>query len=288
MNYERIYNEFIENRRLIEPAIFSGAKLNLRSRLRKQIKKDGAFLFGNYETHHILPKSLGGDDEICNLITLTISDHIFAHMLLAKIYGGSQWFSIERILCNYPGKYVTDKRVRRFCEKAKIKANLTKSKMMSEMKKDHEYIAKIQEGVSKAREDKKIYHFWHSLHGDVHCTRNELEALYGVNKLTSWAICTGRTLMTRSGWCVVEFNPERKPLDTRAVQLRESNPMKREEIYEKVMATRKTLDSNDPGRYKRYSLNRIYAKGEKHHMHGKAPLLGKKRITDVHGKTRYV
>lgn len=71
MNPEKIYKNFIENRRAKEDSIE-----------------------GYFEVHHILPRSLGGTDNPDNLIKLTASDHIFAHYLLAKIHGGRQWAPI--------------------------------------------------------------------------------------------------------------------------------------------------------------------------------------------------
>ena len=40
---------------------------------------------GYYEKHHILPRSMGGDNESDNLVTLTYSEHIIAHLLLYAI-----------------------------------------------------------------------------------------------------------------------------------------------------------------------------------------------------------
>lgn len=68
MNYIRIYEAFIKDRRAKEPT-----------------------LTGYTERHHILPRSLGGGDEPENLIALTPGDHFFAHLLIAKIHGGNQW-----------------------------------------------------------------------------------------------------------------------------------------------------------------------------------------------------
>lgn len=39
-----------------------------------------------YETHHIIPRSLGGGDEFENLVDLTYREHFLAHWLLTKIY----------------------------------------------------------------------------------------------------------------------------------------------------------------------------------------------------------
>lgn len=71
MDYKRIYDEFIADR------------------LNKQPSKPDYF-----ERHHILPKSLGGGNESSNIINLTPGDHYFAHLCLAKIYGGKQWLGV--------------------------------------------------------------------------------------------------------------------------------------------------------------------------------------------------
>lgn len=70
MNYSRIYEQFITDRRARpEPE-------------------------GYCEVHHIVPRSLGGGDEPENLVKLTPEDHFFAHLLLAKIHGGVLWVPV--------------------------------------------------------------------------------------------------------------------------------------------------------------------------------------------------
>lgn len=61
MNYKRIYNELISNR-----------KQNL--------------VEGYGESHHIIPKCLNGTDEKENIVKLTAREHFIAHALLCKIY----------------------------------------------------------------------------------------------------------------------------------------------------------------------------------------------------------
>jgi hypothetical protein len=39
-----------------------------------------------YEKHHIIPRCMGGDDSIDNLVKLTPEEHYLAHQLLVKIY----------------------------------------------------------------------------------------------------------------------------------------------------------------------------------------------------------
>lgn len=61
MNYEKIYYNIINKR-----------------------KKEKFIGYG--ETHHILPKSLGGTDNIDNMVRLTAREHFLCHLLLTKIH----------------------------------------------------------------------------------------------------------------------------------------------------------------------------------------------------------
>lgn len=69
MNYERIYNNLISSRKLLN---------------RK--KNEGQY----FERHHIIPKCLGGNNRKDNLILLTFREHFLAHWLLVKIYSESK------------------------------------------------------------------------------------------------------------------------------------------------------------------------------------------------------
>lgn len=42
-----------------------------------------------YEKHHILPRSMGGDDAPENMVYLTLREHFVAHLLLWRIYRNS-------------------------------------------------------------------------------------------------------------------------------------------------------------------------------------------------------
>jgi hypothetical protein len=50
----------------------------------KERGSDKSKLEGYYESHHILPKSLGGNDSVENLVLLTAREHFIAHILLWK------------------------------------------------------------------------------------------------------------------------------------------------------------------------------------------------------------
>jgi 5-methylcytosine-specific restriction endonuclease McrA len=53
------------------------------------------------ETHHIIPKSLGGSDTPDNLVNLTAREHFIAHRLLTKMTEGvanrSMWWAVHRL-----------------------------------------------------------------------------------------------------------------------------------------------------------------------------------------------
>ena len=50
------------------------------------------------ERHHIVPRSLGGEDTIDNIVLLTIQEHYVAHLLLYKMGYKNQIFSAECFL----------------------------------------------------------------------------------------------------------------------------------------------------------------------------------------------
>lgn len=73
MNYVRIYDQFIADR----------------------CEKESSLTV--FERHHILPRSLGGTDAPANIIRLSPSDHLFAHILLARVHGGRLVWTAARM-----------------------------------------------------------------------------------------------------------------------------------------------------------------------------------------------
>lgn len=109
MDYERIYREFIADRK-------------------------GRCPGGYTERHHINPRSLGGDDSAENLIKLSARDHYFAHCCLAKMYGGKMWSALFAVA----NMAKTDEAWRYFCrrrmvEAARAKAAARRSEHMTEL-----------------------------------------------------------------------------------------------------------------------------------------------------------
>jgi hypothetical protein len=83
MNYNRIYSELIAHAK----------QSNVRSS-------------EYYETHHIVPKCLGGIDDKTNLVDLTPEQHFVAHLLLVKMHKNNQQllYAVNMMGCGFPGK----------------------------------------------------------------------------------------------------------------------------------------------------------------------------------------
>jgi hypothetical protein len=67
MNYNIIYNTLILSRQQLNRKKFKGEY---------------------YESHHIIPKSLGGPGRKINIVLLTAKEHFIAHLLLYKMHSG--------------------------------------------------------------------------------------------------------------------------------------------------------------------------------------------------------
>jgi hypothetical protein len=73
-----------------------------------------------FERHHVIPKSLGGANNLSNLVQLTLREHFVAHKLLTRIHTGEaqkkMWFAYYR-LCNRHRRTTS-----RMYEQAKLQA----------------------------------------------------------------------------------------------------------------------------------------------------------------------
>jgi hypothetical protein len=72
MNYQGIYNKIIANAKLRNSA------------------KSGSLIV---ETHHIIPRHCGGNNLKENKVNLTLREHFVCHVLLTKIYKGTEFYA---------------------------------------------------------------------------------------------------------------------------------------------------------------------------------------------------
>lgn len=103
------------------------------------------------ETHHILPRCLGGSDDKTNLIELRVKDHSIAHLLLSEAYPDNVDLSTAAYLMRVIkyGTFEYDQLRERHIDNLKS-ATIDRNKKYFTMYKDDEEIC-------VKREDKSIY-----------------------------------------------------------------------------------------------------------------------------------
>ena len=151
--YQKTYDSLIEKRRKFP--------------LTKD-KNDPNYIY--CETHHILPKCLGGSNEEENLVNLTAREHFIAHMLLVKIYekrGDKNGFirmskALESMskLKNNPYRDIT-----LFSSKLYAKLIIPAREMLDETKQK---LSKIKKGIplsEKAKAKMKLRYEYKKAHG---------------------------------------------------------------------------------------------------------------------------
>ena len=111
------------------------------------------------ETHHILPKSMDGSNDVDNLVVLTGKEHFICHYLLTKIYPEvDSMVRAFQIMCNRTkGKTAND-----YCVQRERFAKISRNRVVSEetrakmriigkrQAQDPEYLKRVSEGVLRA------------------------------------------------------------------------------------------------------------------------------------------
>ncbi len=80
--------------------------LCLKGQARANTRHTAKELLGVVEQHHILPKSLQGDNEADNLVFLSLREHFIAHLLLVKFLSGQN----KHKMCYALHRLITDKK----------------------------------------------------------------------------------------------------------------------------------------------------------------------------------
>lgn len=79
MNYEKIYNSFLNDAKITSPK----ERINRRNNNDSRLVADTIYV----EYHHIIPKSQGGSDSSENLVCLLPEEHLFVHFMRWKVFG---------------------------------------------------------------------------------------------------------------------------------------------------------------------------------------------------------
>ena len=92
MNYDKLYKDFINYCKNTTPK----TRLSIRDDQDIRLRKDHLYV----ENHHIIPKSVGGSDDIDNMILLLPEEHLFAHKIRYKAYNLRQDMLAVRFILN--------------------------------------------------------------------------------------------------------------------------------------------------------------------------------------------
>lgn len=126
MDYQKIYNSLIEK---------------ARSKTRKKSRDI------YYENHHILPKSLGGDNSKKNLILLTAKEHFVAHKLLLEIYNNKEMIYAFFRMTHFSKKH--HKRDYKISSREFERLKILLSDTVKQNWEDEEYRLKTLESIEK-------------------------------------------------------------------------------------------------------------------------------------------
>lgn len=99
---------------------------------------------GYVERHHILPKALGGTDDSSNLVALTAREHFIAHLLLARLHGGSMWYALAIMKKDGRGSSRSFAEARR--KLSSLMTGNTKTLGRKASEEEREYLSSIRKG----------------------------------------------------------------------------------------------------------------------------------------------
>lgn len=136
MNYQRVYDDFIVSRREREDELEV------------------------FDRHHVVPRCLGGSNDAENIIRLRPSDHLFAHVLLAKIHGGVLVMSAIRMsgMKRYNGGRASRSRYQHLREQHRKLARefllSRRDEVSAAMKGNRHCVGRVQSSVTKERKQR--------------------------------------------------------------------------------------------------------------------------------------
>lgn len=209
-------------------------------------------LDGYKEKHHIIPRCLGGADNEENLVNLTAEEHFVAHQLLVKIYpGNNKLISALSKMCSSSSK------------------NKRNNKWYGWIRKRYSLSVSGEKNPSAKFTNKEVIEIYHSTD-----SIDELSKRYNVSRYNITSI--KRKIYYRSVTEEIDVLPGfsdkdlRKPIPIDFIEKIFYDSGDYEYFWEKYKATKGVVRSikskksfkkitsklNDPGRIKRYNLNR--------------------------------
>lgn len=172
---------------------------------------------GYVEKHHILPKSLGGSNDISNLVTLTAKEHFIVHhllvkMTLSKVDTDKMWSAFFMMHIGRNSKSRTYAKTYELS-----KRHMSESKKMNYLGENNHFYGKNHtedtkekmssnwNRISKRNHDTTLYTFVHKEFGIHYCTRFDLCKNFNLNHKRVWTI-VNKTQKTTGGWSITWEN----------------------------------------------------------------------------------
>lgn len=222
MNYKTIYDDFISDRR--EKEI--------------ELKRSG----GYYERHHVSPVLQGRDDSPANLICLTAGDHFFAHLCLAKAYGGKHWKAVEAMV-NMPGSSCRRDLipVRRWVERARTESAKFHSTKAKAQHAKHGLTEKSHTPLANMKRSETVKQY-------IHWTDGERSVRIKAHETPPAGFWRGRTIFNKSHYSSPEYKQllsERSKTMDRSYMTGESNVMRRMTPQERQAWREKTKEAHN-------------------------------------------
>lgn len=130
---------------------------------------------GYVEKHHIVPKCMGGKDDVDNLVSLTPEEHYLAHLLLVKIYPKcTPLVSAAIIMTTHNTNYRVNNKLYGWLRRRASQA--TKQRIATNghprgflgKKHDEDKIEQLTTGIRKAAHEKRIEVYAYELDGSFY------------------------------------------------------------------------------------------------------------------------
>lgn len=181
MNYKRIYEEFIADRLLKQPDNNS-----------------------YYEVHHIRPRCMNGGNEPSNLIRLTYSDHLFAHILLARAYRDTEYaFNLHGALLMLSRESLKGTSIGNGKRVGSLAIAGVKGSRLRRLIEETRKARKVcQMGDNHPSADKTIFSFENSDGRSFSGTRSAFIAKYALNASTVSRLIKDEWNASKCGWRV--------------------------------------------------------------------------------------